>query len=70
MKTNKIFLLLVLSFFLVSCVNNKIGKIDKKVEKIYYSSKGFAMVYEEKLYKEKIVRKKIDNSKIIKALNE
>ena len=39
--------------------------IREKENKIYYSSTGFALVYEDSLYTDKIVNKKINNNEIL-----
>ena len=51
--------------FITSCADYKSSDVSKEIEKKYYSSKGFALIYEDSLYKEKIINKKMDNSKII-----
>ena len=56
MKFN--FLLIIL--FLFSCVNNNYNTSST----IFYSSKGFALVYNEQDYKNKIVSKKLNTDKI------
>ena len=49
--------------FITSCADYKSSDVSKEIEKKYYSSKGFALIYEDSLYKEKIINKKMDNSK-------
>ena len=56
MKFN--YLLIIL--FLFSCVNNNYNTSST----IFYSSKGFALVYNEQDYKNKIVSKKLNTDKI------
>ena len=51
--------------FITSCADYKSSDVSKEIEKRYYSSRGFALIYEDSLYKEKIINKKMDNSKII-----
>jgi len=62
---NLILILLVL--LLYSCADYKTTKVNQKDTKKYYSSKGFALIYEEHLYKQKVVNKKYndDNLKIM-----
>ena len=59
---NKIFLILI--FFLTSCADYKISKVKPEKDKVYYSSKGFVLVYSKKDYENGIIDKKIDNEKI------
>ena len=60
MKYKIIFLLL----FLTSCISNQQGSIKSKKIFIPYSSKGFALVYQEDDFKNKIVSKKLNNEKL------
>jgi len=59
-------LLIVLFFFISSCAQYEINKSKKpnKPEKKYYSSHGFALIYEDKFYKQKVTNKKIKNTTI------
>ena len=64
MKLNKISIFLIL-IYLYSCAgyeNNKALKVDNK---IYHTSSGFALVYEDSLYEDKIVNKKINSNDIL-----
>jgi hypothetical protein len=64
MKLNKI-LIFSIFVYLYSCAgyeNNKTQRVDKK---IYHSSSGFALVYEDFLYNDAIVNKKINNNDIV-----
>ncbi len=60
MKSKYIIILFLL--FIYSCATsaNKQNKINK--EKIYYSSSGFALIYDNHLFDEKIITKKLDSS--------
>tara|TARA_B100000029_G_scaffold98228_1_gene88440 strand:+ start:997 stop:1749 length:753 start_codon:yes stop_codon:yes gene_type:complete len=49
--------------FLSSCANYNYDQTYKK-EKLYYSSTGFALIYEQSLYTDKIINKKINNEEI------
>jgi len=60
MKLNKILSLIIVAS-LYSCAGYEKSKINKKNNKIYYSSSGFALIYEESLYKNKIINKKLNN---------
>ena len=64
MKTiNKLFyVIFVLTVY--SCANMQIKPAINKEEKKYYSSSGFALIYEKELHKQKIINKKIDNDSI------
>ena len=64
MKLNKILIFLIL-IYLCGCAgyeNNKALKVDNK---IYHTSSGFALVYEDYLYEDKIVNKKINSNDIL-----
>ena len=61
MNLNKIILLFISTFFLYSCADYQVSKKIEKEEKHYYSSSGFALIYEDNLYIEKVVNKKINN---------
>ena len=50
---------------LSACANYKIDKSAQKSERKYYSSNGFALVYEDVFYEQKVVNKKLDNEQII-----
>ena len=64
MNLIKKILLLIFITSLCSCVDYKINEANKKKEKKYYASSGFALIYNDNLYIEKVVNKKIDNEKI------
>jgi len=51
--------------FLHSCVNTGVNKNNITKEKKYYSSTGFALIYDDDLNAQGIINKKIDNGKII-----
>ena len=59
-KTFIIFTFITLS----SCNNYKIKNINN-YEKVFYSSSGFALIYEDQLFKNRTINKKINNDKII-----
>ena len=46
---------------LYSCADYSVNKIKEKEEKIYFSSSGFALIYNEKYFLDKIINKKIKN---------
>ena len=47
-----------------SCVDYKTNKGSQKEEKQYYSSSGFALIYDDELFLQKIINKKINNEDI------
>ena len=49
---------------LYSCVDYKANRGTQKEEKQYYSSSGFALIYDDELFLQKIVNKKINNDDI------
>ena len=61
MNLNTIVLLLISTIFLNSCADYKTDRITQKKEKQYYSSIGFALIYEDHHYLNKVVNKKIKN---------
>ena len=59
---------ILLLFFLIltSCANTQVVKENEQfVSKNYFSNKGFALVYSDKLKKEKIISNKIDTRSLI-----
>ena len=59
------FLLSILILLLYSCADYNTGKSTSKKIKQYYSSSGFALIYDENFYKDRVVSKKINNDEII-----
>ena len=49
---------------LYSCADYKTNKGPQKEEKQYYSSSGFALIYDDELFLQKIISKKINNEDI------
>ena len=49
---------------LYSCADYKTNKGSQKEEKQYYSSSGFALIYDDELFLQKIINKKINNEDI------
>ena len=49
---------------LSSCADYKTNKGSQKEEKQYYSSSGFALIYDDELFLQKIINKKINNEDI------
>ena len=64
MNLTKIILLIVFIHTLTSCADYNVNKAKQRIEKQYYSSKGFALVYNDDLYKQKVINKKINNEDI------
>ena len=60
---NKI-LILFFIFLISACVNNTSTRSKHKPDKIFYSSSGFALLYDESYYDEKIIKSKLDNNTI------
>ena len=52
MKLKYIFLIIIISIFISSCADYKTAKKD---EKQYFTSSGFALIYDEDLYAKKII---------------
>ena len=56
--------LFIFIFLLYSCANYN-SSITKVNEKKYFSSSGFALIYDESLKEKGVINKKIDNSKVV-----
>ena len=65
MKSKKIICYILLVGFLHSCADYQ--KYNKKIvdERKYFSSNGFALIYDKKLFDDKIINKKINNEEIV-----
>ena len=50
---------------LISCAGYNNKKSTSKDERIYYSSSGFALIYNDSLYNNKVINKKINNNEIL-----
>ena len=64
MNLKKVILVLVSIIQLYACADYKTDKEIQYNEKRYYSSSGFALIYEDELYKQKVINKKFDNQNI------
>ena len=64
MKFHRIIILIVFFIHLYSCADYNMVKTNQDKEKVYYSSRGFALIFEDRLYKEKVISKKINNDEI------
>ena len=65
MKLIKILSSFILLFLVNSCADYQTSKIDNKPAKQYYSSSGFALIYEDYLYDQKVVNKKLSNDTLL-----
>ena len=63
MNLLKFFFICMYFFFLSSCADYSMNKTfnKDKINKRYYSSKGFALIYEDSLFVNKIINKKLNN---------
>ena len=58
------FILILFSTLLLSCAEYRVDKSSKKKERKYFSSSGFALIYEEDLYKKNLINKKMKNDSL------
>ena len=65
MNLKKISILFIVNILLYSCADYNTGKSIKDKNKLYYSSSGFALIYDENIYVDKITNRKINNEEII-----
>ena len=66
MSLNKKIFCFFIVFILTSCAQNQINtKTGENTEKIYFNSKGFALIYEDSLYESGIINKKINNDELV-----
>ena len=63
MKFLKITCSITILFLIYSCADYKVQ--NTKVEKKLYSSKGFALIYNNNLYEDGVIRKKINNDEFV-----
>tara|TARA_B100000029_G_scaffold510716_1_gene602850 strand:+ start:164 stop:916 length:753 start_codon:yes stop_codon:yes gene_type:complete len=64
MKIIKVlFFFIFLNFY--GCAEYEKKRISKNINKIYFSSNGFALIYDDYLFEDKIINKKINNDEII-----
>ena len=64
MNLIKIIFSLIYVLVLYSCADYKSYEGNKKKEKQYYSSSGFALIYDDELFLDKVISKKINNEDI------
>ena len=54
----------IFTVMLYSCADYEVNGTKGSKEKQYFSSRGFALIYEDNLYKQKVINKKINNEDI------
>jgi len=64
MNLKKTIFLYFLFALVYSCADYRTNGTIQKKEKHYFSSSGFALIYEEDLYKQKVINRKINNEHI------
>ena len=64
MNLNKIILISICFITLYSCADYNYNKKTQKEEKQYYSSRGFALIYDDALLKQNVINRKINNDDI------
>jgi hypothetical protein len=64
MNLSRIIFSLICVIALYSCADYSVYNVNQSKEKQYYSSSGFALIYEDDLYKQKVIDKKINNEDI------
>ena len=52
-------------FSIYSCADYQNTKVDNRPAKQYYSSSGFALIYEDFLYDQKVINKKFNNESLL-----
>ena len=65
MKFKKLLILILFSLFSYSCAEYSVNTNKKGVERKYFASSGFALIYKDELYNNKTINKKIDNNEIV-----
>ena len=65
MNKNKILFIAVIFTFLCSCTSSSFKKVNSDDNKKYFSSSGFALIYDDSLYEQKIVNKRLNNENIL-----
>ena len=64
MSLSKIIFSLICVIALYSCADYSVYNANQSKEKQYYSSSGFALIYDDSLYQQKVIDKKINNEDI------
>ena len=70
MNINKKILASIFICLLYSCADYNTGKSIKEKNKLYYSSSGFALIYEPDLYTQRVVNKKIINNEKLLVMHD
>ena len=65
MILKKTILILIISSFLFSCAEYQTGNIKKKKSRSYFTSSGFALIYDENLFLDSVIDKKMNNDDIL-----
>ena len=65
MNLNKFFFIILFFLFAHACADYNVNKTKIDIEKNYFSSKGFALVYEDQLYLNKTLNKKLNNNEVM-----
>ena len=61
MNFKRLILLIPVLLFLHSCAEYKVNKSTSKKERHFYSSKGFALIYDDEIVESKLIKKKMKN---------
>ena len=61
MNLIKSVIILIILILTSNCANYSIEKSKKKLDKIYFSSTGFTLIYDDKYFENKTLKKKINN---------
>ena len=61
MNFKRLILLIPVLLFLHSCADYKVNKSTSKKERHFYSSKGFALIYDDEIVESKLIKKKMKN---------
>ena len=65
MNFTKIACSIILIIASYSCADYRANKTTQKDEETYYTSNGFALIYDDDLFKQKVINKKINNDDIV-----
>ncbi len=70
MKITKLLISIIGIFFLCSCAEYSVKTNSNKKDKKYFSSSGFALIYNDDLYNKKIINKKLpaESEKVIHSI--
>ena len=61
----KKYTILSIIFFIFSCTTYKLDNKSEDIEKQYFSSFGFALIYDDTLFENKFIKNKLNNDKLI-----